>query len=289
MNPIPIYHIEEVNQGMVSTEVFFTDKQLSSLKNRLHTPYRSTYFGLALCTSGHANLYANLESYEVQKNSVITMSPLVIKQWLNVSDDFETMTIFFTKDFLIKHFSNQYHLEQFQFFEINTKHVNHFNDVEISSMFVALENIKININALHPYKNEIIASYINILLFEYQKIFSGVHFTKNFQQTRGQQLTHDFKILLNKHFREERKVKYYADSLFVTPKHLTETIKQETGKTAGDWIDEMLLLESKILLANPDLQIVQIADLLNFPDASTFGKFFKNLSGSSPIAYRHSL
>ncbi|KOY86161.1 hypothetical protein AD998_08370 [bacterium 336/3] len=289
MNQIPTYHIEEVNQGVVSTEVFFTDKKLSFLKSRLNTPYRSNYFGLAICTSGQASLYANLESYEVQKNSIIAMSPLVIKQWLNVSDDFETMTVFFTKDFLIKHFSNQYHLEQFDFFELNTKHVNYFSENEICSIFPILQNIKINSNLLHPYKNEIIASYINILLFEYQKIFVGIHFTKNFQQTRGQQLTNEFKKLVNENFRKERKVKYYADSLFVTPKHLTETIKQETGKTAGDWIDELLLLESKVLLTHPNLQITQIADLLNFPDASTFGKFFKNLSGISPITYRHNL
>ncbi|MCU0440099.1 MAG: helix-turn-helix domain-containing protein [Raineya sp.] len=289
MSQIPIYHIEEINHGIGNLDFFFTEKKLDTLKTLLHKPYRSNYFGLAICTSGQANLSANLENYEVKQNSVITMSPLVIKQWQNVSDDFETITIFFTKDLLIKHFSNPYHLEQFDFFEVNTKHVNHFREIEINTMFSIFESLKNNINSLHPYKNEIITSYINILLFEYQKIFNGIHFTKNFQQTRGQQLTHDFKILLNEHFRKERKVKYYADSLFVTPKHLTETIKQETGKTAGDWIDELLLLESKVLLANPDLQITQIADLLNFSDASTFGKFFKNLSGTSPITYRHSL
>jgi AraC-like DNA-binding protein len=289
MNQIPTYHIEEINQEIKDIEFFFTEKKLDVLKSILRTPYRSNYFGLAICISGHANLYANLENYEIQKNSIITMSPLVIKQWKNISDDFETMTIFFTKDFLIKYFSNAYHLEQFDFFELNTKHVNHFSVSEVSSIMLILESIKINSRLPHPYKNEIIASYINILLFEYQKMFSGVSFKKNFQQTRAQQLTNEFKILVNKHFREKRKVQYYANHLFVTPKHLTETIKQETGKTAGDWIDELLLLESKVLLANPDLQITQIADFLNFPDASTFGKFFKNLSGTSPIAYRQSL
>ena len=90
-------------------------------------------------------------------------------------------------------------------------------------------------------------------------------------------------------FQKERTVKFYADKLFVTTKYLTETIKSETGKTSNEWIDEILLLEAKILLSNPTLQIAQIAETLNFPDASTFGKFFKNLSGTSPLNYRQSL
>lgn len=151
------------------------------------------------------------------------------------------------------------------------------------------QKLKPHINRSHPYQNEILSSYINILLFEYQSLFRQLHFKNNYQQTRSQQLVEAFKNLLNTHFQQERSVKFYADKLFITAKYLTEILKNETGKTASEWINELVLLEAKVLLTNQQLQIAQIAETLHFPDASTFGKFFKNLSGTSPLQYRKTL
>jgi AraC-like DNA-binding protein len=287
---IPTYHLDEINDQTQSLkEVFFTDEKLSALFNLLNKPYRSNYYGLGLCVSGSANLLCNLDSYNVQPNSVITMSPQVIKQWKNVSEDFKTLSIFFTKTFFTKIFSNQNYLEQFQYFDQNTQHVNHFSVAETTYISSTFQNIKTHIKHSHPFQKEILGSYINILLFEYQTLFGQIHFKNNYQQTRSQQLVDTFKNLINVHFKQERSVQFYADKLFITPKYLTEILKQETGRTASEWINELLLLEAKVLLTKQQLQISQIAEALNFPDASTFGKFFKNLASVSPLQYRKTL
>lgn len=287
---IPTYHLEEINdQNQALKSVFFTDEKLSALSNILNKPYRSNYFGLGLCVSGSATLICNLDSYNIQANTVITMSPQVIKQWKNVSEDFETLSIFFTKVFFTKIFANQSYLEQFQFFNQNTKHVNQFSIAEITTLSLIFKNIKTYFNSSHPYQNEILGSYINILLFEYQTLFQQIHFKNIYPQTRSQQIAESFKKLIHMHFKQERSVQFYADKLFITPKYLTEILKQETGNTASEWINELLLLEAKVLLTNPQLQITQIAEALNFPDASTFGKFFKNLVYISPVQYRKML
>jgi AraC-like DNA-binding protein len=74
--------------------------------------------------------------------------------------------------------------------------------------------------------------------------------------------------------------------LFISAKHLTETIKELTGKTAGAWIDRTLALEAEMLLQHPDYSVQQVSLLLNFPDQSSFGKFFKKETGQSPTEYR---
>jgi AraC-like DNA-binding protein len=74
--------------------------------------------------------------------------------------------------------------------------------------------------------------------------------------------------------------------LYVTPKHLTETVKEMTGKTAGEWIDDAIILEAKVLLRNSGTGIAQVANLLNFPDQSSFGKFFKKHTGYAPTEFR---
>ena len=61
-----------------------------------------------------------------------------------------------------------------------------------------------------------------------------------------------------------------------------------TGKSANKWIDESLIVEAKILLKTPDITVQRVADLLNFSDQSTFGKFFKKHVGLSPMEFRKS-
>jgi AraC-like DNA-binding protein len=95
--------------------------------------------------------------------------------------------------------------------------------------------------------------------------------------------------LLVKEFWRHRSVGFYADRLNVTPKYFSEVIKKQTGKTAGEWIDDAVLLEAKVLLQDIDLGIAQISDRLNFCDQSVFGKFFKTHTGISPIEYRKAL
>lgn len=287
---IPTYHIEQINDRDLSLkEVFFTDTKLQVLKSILNKPYRSNYYGIGLCVSGSATLIGNLDSYQVEAYTLISMSPQVIKQWKNVTEDFDTLTIFFTKAFFTKIFPKQNYLEQFNFFDQNTKHVNQFSMDETAEIFEIFQKTKIHINQNHPYQHEILASYINILLFEYQTLFEKIHFRNSYQQTRNQQIVKAFKDLANMYFQQERSVQFYADKLFITAKHLTEILKQETGKTASDWLNELLLLEATILLTNSHLHITQIAEELHFPDASTFGKFFKKLSGTSPTEYRKTL
>jgi AraC-like DNA-binding protein len=59
-----------------------------------------------------------------------------------------------------------------------------------------------------------------------------------------------------------------------------------TGKTAGDWIEDYVMLEAKAMLTNTDMTISQISDHLHFPDTSTFGKYFRRHTGLSPKEFK---
>ena len=49
-------------------------------------------------------------------------------------------------------------------------------------------------------------------------------------------------------YKEERSVSFYADKMFLTPKHLSTLVKEVSGKTAGEWIDSLVILEAKAML-----------------------------------------
>lgn len=93
-------------------------------------------------------------------------------------------------------------------------------------------------------------------------------------------------IEVKTHYRKERKVQFYADSLHISIGHLFAVIKRVSGKSPGDWIDEYVVSEACALLKGSNLTILQISQELVFPSLSFFGKYFKHIKGISPKEYR---
>lgn len=98
----------------------------------------------------------------------------------------------------------------------------------------------------------------------------------------------DFMTLLQNNYKRERTVKYYADKLCISAKYLSIIIKNATGKSAAEWIDECVILEAKNLLRFSGLNVQQIAYELNFSNQSAFGKYFKHFTGLSPTNFQNS-
>jgi len=98
----------------------------------------------------------------------------------------------------------------------------------------------------------------------------------------------DFMQLVYTHHTRERSVSFYASRLFISPKYLSLIIKEATGKSAAEWIDAYVLLEAKNMLRFSGKNVQQIAYDLNFNNQSSFGKYFKHLTGMSPTEFQKS-
>jgi AraC-like DNA-binding protein len=81
-------------------------------------------------------------------------------------------------------------------------------------------------------------------------------------------------------------VKYLADQLHLSPRYLTDMLKQETGKTALDHLHLFLVGEAKNLLLSSDQTIAQTAFQLGFENPPYFTRLFKKEVGLTPHAYR---
>ena len=106
--------------------------------------------------------------------------------------------------------------------------------------------------------------------------------------SRQEEIFNQFTELLEKYHNKEREIAFYADKMFITPKYLSQVIKDYTNKTALAFIEEYVIAEAKSMLLSTTLSIQQISDELNFPSQSVFGKYFKRVTGKSPKEYRRS-
>ena len=92
--------------------------------------------------------------------------------------------------------------------------------------------------------------------------------------------------LLEKFYRKEREVKFYADQLCVTPKYLSACTKHVTGHTANWWINSYVLRDATQMLVHSNMSIKAITSALGFEDQMLFGKYFRRQLGVAPTAYR---
>ena len=84
-------------------------------------------------------------------------------------------------------------------------------------------------------------------------------------------------------------VTWYAEELHVTPKYLSTTCKNVSGKTANIWINQFVVKDICQLLRYSEMSIKEISEHLNFPNLSFFGKYVKSHLGVSPKEYRQQI
>ena len=77
-----------------------------------------------------------------------------------------------------------------------------------------------------------------------------------------------------------------SQQLHMTPKYLSRTVMDASGKTASEWIDSYVIMEARNMLRHSDMNIKEIADALNFTGQSAFYKYFMRKTGQTPGQYR---
>jgi AraC family transcriptional activator of pobA len=95
-----------------------------------------------------------------------------------------------------------------------------------------------------------------------------------------------FKALVEKYFKEEHEVTFYAQKCHLPPKAFTMQLKRALGKSPRDVIQERLMLESKRFLIYSDLSVSEIGYRLGFQDPNYFSRFFRVHEKCTPLEFK---
>jgi len=250
--------------------------------------FRSDFLNVLLIMKGEVTFTLNLEKYTAKKDSLIIVSPYTIKKIEKVSKDNLVSGVNFTIDFLTAIGMPKIDVELPDYFSSQFSPQWELKRKDAATLQLLMKQLNERISSLNEqvYGKELLYHTFFIFLYEVYDMSKKYAAPINHHISRKENLVKNFQQLLQKQFRKNRKVQSFAKQLNITPKYLTETVKEVTGKTAGELIDSYVMLESKMLLDDPLLSIAQIADELNFSDQSFFGKFFKRHMGVSPKEYR---
>ncbi len=294
MEKKPVHHVTLKDFIAVRGDVphdsnfYIFSRKNTSVNPELHYPTRSDFYTILLVTRGNIRLKLNLTDYTIEKNNVFFFFPNITFQFTGFSEDLLMYGIAFTPHFLTAAGISKKYINALGFLSSNHSPQLFIKQADAGMLCSSLDMLysKSGADKQSPFRTEIIQHLFTAFLYELAAVYKSNSPGEDLKMTRKEEITVKFLQMLPQYYKEERSIKFYAEQLFVTPKYLSQMLKEATGKTAGYFIDEMVVLEAKVLLNNPNLSVAQVADELHFSDQFFFSKFFKRIAGSTPSDYR---
>ena len=236
-------------------------------------PHRQTNHSIIIVIKGSITASSGFDNYTVEQNAMIVIPAGQITSLSFMSEDIEGFYLHFSDDYLSH--------AKVDLSKWLIRPIIKFENAESEHLTTLLKRMqKLNENEANA---DIIKLYLATFLAEMEQP-SDFRMRINFPA--HERLTMEFKKLLNYNITKDKSVKFYAAELNVTPNHLNKSVKVTLGRSASTLIDEMLILEAKVLMQKNNLSVSEIAFEIGFEDVSYFGRFFKKHTGFAPTEYR---
>jgi AraC family 4-hydroxyphenylacetate 3-monooxygenase operon regulatory protein len=240
------------------------------------------YYSLAVCLEGSGHILFNNSPEQITKNKIFVSAPGTTIQMKEISTDFTIKQLFYEKDFLLKNIADPFLVERMGFFSQNSFSILEGSEAINQKIINLMLGIEEKMYISGKFKDDYIRTSIFLILLEAGELLS-------FEQTHEitpKDLFYRFIKLVQENVPEHTHLSFYANQLNLSDKYLIEIVKEASGKTPGQIIDETLLKRAVVLLNSPQLNITDITYQLNFSSVSTFSRFFKKHSGYSPSLFQ---
>jgi AraC-like DNA-binding protein len=239
-----------------------------------------------ICKSGGAVVRIDGRDFALRSNILLSIPPNCIVEGFEADDSFKSAFIAAAPNC----FSNEGNEAGKQLVRERLREpaAIRLDEMRITAELSLLSYIrKIILNPTEVLKEEALYGALHLLNCIAVR---ALHESENEVSGRSRWGHHDlmFRFLteLNLRFKKERSVSYYANVLCLSPKHFAQVVYKKSGKYAKDWIKEYVIREAKTLLRTGNYTVQEVSDLLHFPNAAFFGKYFKKAVGCTPKTYR---
>ena len=257
--------------------------RLANMKNAFNQPYRMKEGRIAIVLSGTGKIRINLIEHTLKRNDLVIVSSGVIGELTNLSPDFDWCLIA-CSDQLLQELPRQGMVQRY----LQGRMIVHLPLKEKECRRI-LQIFDLLWEILHDEDRSLdLAVSVIHTLFKQTEIYElpNTIDRETSPRLRQEEVFDRFIELVNNHAVHERDIGFYADKLCITPRYMSTLIRQASGRTIMEWINEAVIQEAKIQLRYSDKPIYQLAEELHFANVSFFCKFFRQKTGYTPTGYR---
>ncbi|WP_345375203.1 helix-turn-helix transcriptional regulator [Algivirga pacifica] len=242
-------------------------------------PHRHDFYTILFIQKAEGQHIIDFNTYDLGQRQVFFVSPGQVHQMLE-SKPSKGWALTIRKEFLETH-----HIDTSFISEINL--FRDFGDTPPLTLekeiFHSMEQLILQmrdcIEKSSRFHWEAVGAYLKLFLINANN--QCVLPQHNTPHSPAEMILRNFKLLVEKYYKSEHQVQFYADQLFISTDHLNRTIDHLIGKKAKQFIQNRILLEAKRLLQYSDSTAKEIGYHLGFKEAAHFSNFFKKMTGVS--------
>ncbi|MDQ0110190.1 AraC-like DNA-binding protein/vacuolar-type H+-ATPase subunit F/Vma7 [Chitinophaga terrae (ex Kim and Jung 2007)] len=231
--------------------------------------------------------------YDHENGSMIFVKPRQVIEFNNLEYEEDAFIIFIHEDFLNGHFLHN-EISKYAFFDYETNEALHLSPSEEHTIWDLFSKIETEYhNNTDEYSKDIILAHIDSILKYSQRFYKRQFINRT--ELSGKTISR-FNEVLGAYFKNGLlhtqglpSVNALASQLNLSPRYLSDMLKQETGKTAIELIHIYLVNEAKNRLRTDNQRVSEIAYELGFENLSYFSRLFKKETGFTPNQFKKGL
>ncbi|WP_297067824.1 AraC family transcriptional regulator [uncultured Duncaniella sp.] len=253
--------------------------------------YEVKMVAILICLNGRLTLSNSNSPFDVKTGDALVCLPGTILRHEKSSSDFRYKVLCLSPDVVAKHSAKKGYFTKFS--NRKTPFVKiHFDSLMLSLIdaYYSILEIKIKEDDIAD-QDVIVSNIVGCLLFDVLKRIPDTQSVEPIRQTQGYKyvIFQNFIQLVAKDNGILRFVKEYARRLNISPKYLSAICRESSGKSASEWITEILNTEIERMLRYTDLSMKEISVCLEFSNCSVFSKYIRQHFNMSGVEYRNYL
>lgn len=268
----------------------FHINRLEDARQAIHfpmAPHRKTVNDFIMLTQGSMIRMKGLNRYEFGANACFFLPAHQISLDAWMSEDIRGYYCHFDTNLLTKRWQKQDLEREFSFLNFLGNPVVSIDNESVRQVEMILERLWTEYQKKRTDSGDIFRIYLLALFIELKQMAAADPQSVPAQtDSAAARFTQLYKNALNQFIYEKQQVAEYAELLNISPNHLNKCVKTATGQSARALLDEMLLMEAKVLLNQTDLTVSEIAYRIGKQDPSNFNRFFRNKIGMTPKEYQ---
>lgn len=240
---------------------------------------RNQYFEIYCFKDNKPLSFSETTALSVKGDNMYLIPPL--RDYHFLKEDRKGALIAFHKD-ILTYEAKEFSLSIYDFFgrqrSFSTLFIDQENIIPLDTMYKLLKTEHVR----NPHNILLLRTILKAFLLKLMDTAQQELISPSINEKR----IYRFLLLLEDYYDTEKGVSFYADKLNLSTKRLNQILKQKTGKTINQILQERTLTEAKHLLFVGKKSIKEVAYTLGFHDASYFSRFFKKMTKLNPEEFR---
>lgn len=251
-----------------------------------NSPHLLHFHDLLLVTRGYGTLVLDAQRIAIAPGSLVVTLPGQTREW-DLDGKLDGACLFFVEEFLRDTFSDPHFIDQFSFLrESRVEAVLALSTAEQRTFrrqfaIMQKELSRFRVDSVHALRAALYAALVAL-----DRSYVARHGAAGVKH--GGRAVSRFRKLIERHFRAQHGVMFYAKQLGLSPGHLNVLCRNELGRSAGELVRARLMLEARRLLRHGDLRAGDAAERLGFDDPAYFARVCRRELGLSPRELRWS-